>query len=82
MLMVVVLVHGNNSDDDILLQADTISENISFGVVVRGSADDIHNLKSYIEAHGLKLVFKKASFENLYIINPREYQLLQQASGK
>jgi hypothetical protein len=70
------------TDEHLLRSAAIADERLTFAIIVRGRSDDIRKLKAYIENNKLTLVFKKFSLDNLYVINPTEYQQLQQLQDK
>ena len=72
----------NDTDEQLLYSADRADERLTFAVIVRGYSQDIRKLKSYIDNKDLVLVFKKFSTDNLYVINPVEYQQLLQLQNK
>jgi len=72
----------NDTDEHLLYSADRADERLTFAIIVRGYSKDIRKLKSYIDNKDLVLVFKKFSTDNLYIINPVEYQQLLQLQNK
>jgi len=72
----------NDTDEQLLYSADRADERLTFAVIVRGYPKDIRKLKSYIDNKDLVLVFKKFSTDNLYVINPVEYQQLLQLQNK
>lgn len=49
-----------------------LDEPLTIALVLRGTAEDIQELKTYLEQSDLQLIYKTVSYGKLYIIDKKE----------